>query len=72
MRLAWVLVWLAVGAGCVAAPDATRDGGVQCRTDDDCNPGVACGRVHLCVLRYCAEDTVLRVCVDGAAGDASM
>ena len=49
----------------MAAPEAGRDGGVRCVTDDDCNGGATCGRVHLCVLQYCTADTVLRVCGDG-------
>lgn len=61
----WIMLLALTLAACVSAPEAERDGGVRCARDEDCNAGATCGRVRLCVLNYCAEDEVFRVCVDG-------
>ncbi len=61
--------WVVGIGGCVAAPQAGRSGGTSCNGDVDCNPGAACGEIHLCVQGFCAEDAVFRVCVDGGYPD---
>lgn len=66
---AWFFWALLVAGACVAKPEATRDGGVPCRRDEECNPGPLCGPVLLCVDGYCAEDRVLRACPDGGYPD---
>ena len=65
----WTLI-LVMLAGCVKPPEAMRDGGVHCQHDEDCNGGATCGELKLCVLGYCAQDTVFRVCADGVYPDA--
>jgi len=60
-----------LGVGCVSPPEATREGGDPCVTEADCNPNGLCGPVRLCVLGYCAQDTVFRACPDGGYRDAS-
>ena len=59
-------------AACVAPPEAVRDGGVRCTADEDCNGGATCGRLKLCVLNYCAQDEVFRVCADGRYPDGGV
>lgn len=67
-----MLVLTLAAVGCVSAPEATRSGGETCRRDEDCNGGATCGRLKLCVLNYCAEDEVFRVCPDGRYPDAGV
>lgn len=64
-----VLVF-SVCAGCVSPPEAERDGGTRCATDEDCNDGPLCGEVRRCELGYCSEDRVFRAC--GQYSDASV
>jgi hypothetical protein len=60
-------------AGCPSPPEATRDGGTPCSTESDCNPpGTTCGAIRLCVLNFCAEQTVVRACPDGAYPDSGV
>ncbi len=67
----WTLALALVTAqGCVAKPEATRDGASPCRRDEDCNGGALCGEIALCVQGYCADDTVFRACTDGGYPDA--
>jgi hypothetical protein len=68
----WLLLLALTTAACVSAPEATRDGGVRCARDEDCNAGATCGRLKLCVLNFCAEDEVFRVCPDGRYPDAGV
>ena len=70
MARRWLLVLVLALAACVSPPDAARDGGTRCGTDDDCNGGATCGDLRLCVLSYCTEDTVFRVCANGQYPDA--
>ncbi len=71
MARRWILLLALTLAACVSAPEAVRDGGVRCARDEDCNGGASCGPIRLCVLNYCAEDEVFRVCPDGGYPDAS-
>ena len=68
----WIPLLALALTACVSAPEAARTGGVACRRDDDCNGGATCGRLRLCVLSYCAEDEVFRVCPDGAYPDGGV
>lgn len=61
---------IAMCASCVSKPEATRDGGTACTRDQDCNDGVLCGEIALCVQGFCAADTVFRACADGGYPDA--
>lgn len=63
------LLWVLLLGGCVEPPEATRDGGETCRSEADCNGGVTCGQVRLCVLGVCAEDRVFRACPNGSYPD---
>jgi hypothetical protein len=65
-----LLAALLACAACVAKPEATRSGGTACRRTEDCNSGVLCGEIALCVQGFCAEDTVFRACSDGGYPDA--
>jgi hypothetical protein len=67
-----ILLLALASAACVAAPEATRSGGVRCARDEECNAGATCGRLRLCVLNFCAEDEVFRVCPDGGYPDAGV
>lgn len=68
MTRRWITLALLVAAtACVAAPEAARDGGTRCTRNEACNQGATCGELHLCVLGYCAVDTVYTVCTDGGA-----
>ena len=71
MARRWILLLALTLAACVSPPEAVRNGGVRCARDEDCNSGASCGRIRLCVLNYCAEDEVFRVCPDGGYPDAS-
>lgn len=71
MARRWILLFALALSACVSAPEAVRDGGVPCARDEDCNRGASCGRLRLCVLGFCAEDEVFRVCPDGGYPDAS-
>lgn len=70
MARRFLLLLTLATAACVAAPEASRTGGARCTRDEDCNAGATCGRLKLCVLNYCAEDEVFRVCPDGRYPDA--
>jgi hypothetical protein len=70
MARRWMLLIALAVPACVSGPEATRVGGVACSRDEDCNNGASCGRLRLCVLNYCAEDEVFRVCPDGGYPDA--
>ena len=70
MARRWILLLALATAACVAAPEASRAGGVRCARDEECNAGATCGRLKLCVLSYCAVDEVFRVCPDGRYPDA--
>lgn len=61
-RAVLVALGLALSAGCVSPPEAERDGGARCATDEDCNDGPLCGDVRRCVLGYCSDDRVFRAC----------
>lgn len=65
----WMLLLALTITACVSPPEAARDGGVRCARDEDCNSGAACGRLRLCVLNFCADDEVFRVCPDGTYPD---
>jgi len=60
-----VTALVVLGVGCVSPPEATREGAQPCVTEAQCNPEGLCGPVRLCVLGYCAVDTVFRPCPDG-------
>lgn len=62
-----LLIFAVTASGCVAAPEAARDGGTRCTRLEDCNQGASCGSVRLCVLGYCAVDTVYTVCAEAGA-----
>ena len=61
---------LVAALGCVAAPEAQRNGATACQADQDCNHASRCGDIHLCVDGYCAADTIFRVCADGGYPEA--
>ena len=58
-----------VASGCPRSPDAPESGmGTPCEQLDDCNPGVTCGALRLCVAGFCeAEASLIRPCP--GAGD---
>ncbi len=64
------MVFLLLVASCVAKPEATRDGGVACQRDEECNRGPLCGQVFACVDGFCSVDRVFRACPDGSYPDA--
>ncbi len=51
-------------AGCPRTPDAPDPGmGTPCEQLDDCNPGVSCGQLRLCVAGFCErERSLIRPC----------
>ncbi|MEZ4389753.1 MAG: hypothetical protein R3A48_01555 [Polyangiales bacterium] len=66
-----VLAFLVTAGGCVAAPEAGRDGGTPCVAESDCNDGATCGLLRRCVAGACSDDRTLRACPDGRYPDAS-
>lgn len=62
--------WLALVAvalsavGCPRSPDAPDPGmGTPCEQLDDCNPGMTCGALRLCVAGFCEEGaSLIRPC----------
>ena len=56
-------------SGCPRQPDAPDPGtGQPCETLADCNPGVDCGLLRLCVEDFCeAEASLVRACDDVGA-----
>ncbi len=68
-----LIAWALVGVlGCVAPPEAGRDGGTRCQRDEQCNNGATCGLVRPCILGYCAENPTFRACGDGGYPDGGM
>lgn len=53
-------------SGCPRTPDAPDPGmGTPCEQLDDCNPGVSCGQLRLCVAGFCEEGrSLIRPCED--------
>lgn len=72
MKSIRLLALASLFAACVSKPEATRDGGVACVREEDCNRAPLCGPIHLCVEGYCAEDTTFRACPDRGYSDAGM
>lgn len=64
LRLACVAL-LGLGLlGCPRQPDAPEPGmGTPCEALEDCNPGVACGLLTLCVDGFCEDEpSLVRPC----------
>jgi len=59
------IVFLALAmSGCPRTPDAPEPGmGMPCEQLDDCNAGVSCGALRLCVAGFCEEgNSLIRPC----------
>jgi len=69
-RSVWAAAVLWCLGGCVAAPEAARDGGTSCVSESQCNGGATCGTLRLCVAGACSDDRVFRACPDGRYPDA--
>jgi len=53
-------------SGCPQKPNAPEPGmGTPCNQLSDCNPGVTCGALQLCVDNFCEEGhSLIRPCRD--------